>query len=141
MLKVNNKNTKTASFEQINASWVCHFLTICLKDTCMGGSKLTAVEWFYSLLTLLLTSNQHSLAQTHSNNLKTKSSGLCSDFIKIIWTTEVVMNIEASCLWCFALFEDISRFRFSGSCWSIISVSWAWIGTIGYWYYYFLMFV
>ena len=34
----------------------------CLEDTCMEGSKLTAVEWFYSLLTLLLTSNQHSLA-------------------------------------------------------------------------------
>ena len=51
---------------------ICHFLTICFKDTCMEGSKLTAVERFYSLLTLLLTSNRHSLAQTRPKNLKTK---------------------------------------------------------------------
>ena len=44
----------------------CHFLIICLKDTCTEGSRLTAVDWFYSLLTLLLTSNGHSLVQTIS---------------------------------------------------------------------------
>ena len=54
MFKVNNKNTKSTSFEQGSE-----------------GSKLTAVEWFYSL-TLLLTSTRHSLAQTHPHNLKTK---------------------------------------------------------------------
>ena len=68
----NNKNTKTpfssvsvVDFEQVNP-----FLTICLKDTCTEGSKLAVVEWFYSSLTLLLTSNRHSLAQTQPNNLK-----------------------------------------------------------------------
>ena len=40
MFKVNNKNTETTSFEQGSE-----------------GSKLTAVEWFYFLLILLLTSN------------------------------------------------------------------------------------
>ena len=53
---------------------ICHFLTICLKGACTEGSKLTAVEWFYSLLTLFLTSNQYSLAQIQPNNLKAKIS-------------------------------------------------------------------
>ena len=55
MFKVNNKINKITSFEQDSE-----------------GSKLTAVDWFYSLLTLLLTSNRHSPTQTHPNNLKTK---------------------------------------------------------------------
>ena len=50
----------------------CHFLTIRLEDICTTGFKLTTVEWLYSLLTLLQTSNWHSLAQTHFNNLNTK---------------------------------------------------------------------
>ena len=74
MFKVNNKNTKTTSFEQINASWVCQIVTSdnLSQRYLHEGSKLTAMEWSYSLLTLLLTSNRHSLAQTHPNNLKTK---------------------------------------------------------------------
>ena len=108
---------------------ICHFLAVCVKDICTESSKLAAVEMFYSLLILLLTSNQHSPTQTHPIIFKAK---ILRDYyvVKIIWTIEVLTNMEASCLWYFALFENIWRFRCPGLCWSITNVGWAWICTI-----------
>ena len=127
------------NFFSINAS-ILHFLIIYLKGTCTKGVKLAAMKWSYSWLNLLLTTNWHLVVQNCSNNLKTKIFRLCSDTIKVIWIIKALTSTEVSCIF-FSLFEDISRCRFSGSCWSIRNAGWAWICTIAYWYCCLLMFL
>ena len=144
MFKVNNKNTKTTSFEQVNPSCVCQFVTFLqFVSKILVWKVLSWLLWSGFTLYWICCKLPTDIHLLKPNPIisKQKSSDLCSDVIKTIQTTEVVTNIVASCLWCFALFGDISGFRFSGSYWSTINAGWAWIDTTDYSYCYLLMFL
>ena len=136
-------SVSVVDFEQVNASWVCQFVTFWQFVSKILVRKV--LKWLlWSAFTLYwlyyLPADIHLLKPIPTIS-KQKSSGLSSDVTKIIWRIEVLINIEAFWLWCFAIFGEIPRFIFPGSCWSIINVGWHEICTIGYWYCYFAMFL
>ena len=140
MFKVNNKNTKMASFtsfwcfycylsicfnpfssvsvvafEQVNTSWVCKFVTFWqIVSKILVRKVLSWLLWssFTLYLYCELPTDIHLLKAIPIIS-KQKSSGICSDVIKIIWTIEVLTDIEASCL-CFALFGGYFTFQVPG---------------------------